>query len=426
MDENESYKREDSILGPGRVMPKTSRRGLSSFRAAISRFQPEGHENISRPRADHEIRVSDFEITASGGSGALFSTSGEQELLSGEKLPKPLPTAQACISEGSHSEGCHSSHRHFLATPLSDSERADREVSGNVSLHVDLDGKVDEQDQKLTLPSPQRSWQAPVDRCMRRHNDVVSGETSGGTQANLQDTSSIRQVNFGSSIAQENVRESECAKLAEKDGFSVHAKTSAVGDLNSVVSSTFDVGSLEQHSNSLSDAVGSFQQLEKEPMSTMPELANSYLHFSRSWQGPVNCPVRQHNEVVSEETGEGMQANSRDTIPINQISLGSSTARENVRESEHADLAEKHDFSVHAEISAVGDLNSVAWSNFDVGFTRTTPRLTFRSGWQRATARKEADVSDASSCQLLWPVFTKLACFGQRCMRAQKQRTHCF
>ena len=47
--------------------------------------------------------------------------------------------------------------------------------------------------------------------------------------------------------------ESEYAELAEKDGLSVHAKTSAVGDLNSVVSSTFDVGSLEQHSNSLSD-----------------------------------------------------------------------------------------------------------------------------------------------------------------------------
>ena len=117
---------------------------------------------------------------------------------------------------------------------------------------------------KNTLPSPQRSWQAPVNRCMRRHNDVVSGETSGDTQANLQDTSSIHQVNFGSSIAQENAMESECAELAEKDGFSVHAKTSPVGDLNSVVSSTFDVGSLEQHSNSLSDAIGSFQQLEKE------------------------------------------------------------------------------------------------------------------------------------------------------------------
>ena len=94
---------------------------------------------------------------------------------------------------------------------------------------------------------------------MRRQNDVVGGETSGGTQTNLRDTSSIHQVDFGSSIAQENVMESECSELAEKDGFSVHAKTSAVGDLSSVVSSTFDVGSMEQHSNSLSDAVGSFQ-----------------------------------------------------------------------------------------------------------------------------------------------------------------------
>ena len=105
----------------------------------------------------------------------------------------------------------------------------------------------------------------------------------------------------------------------------------------------------------------------------MPEPANSYLHFSRSWQGPVNCPVRQHNEVVGEETGEGMQANSRDTILTNQISLGSSTARENVRESEHADLAEKHDFSLHAEISAVGDLNNVASSNFGVGSLELHP-----------------------------------------------------
>ena len=146
--------------------------------------------------------------TASGGSDALFPTSGEQELLSGEKLAKPLSTAQACISEGSHSEGCHSSHSHFLATPLSDSERADRDASENVRLHVVLDEKVDEQDQKHTLPSPQRSWQAPVNRCMRRHNDVISGETSGSTKANLRDTSSIPQVHFGRSIAQENAMES--------------------------------------------------------------------------------------------------------------------------------------------------------------------------------------------------------------------------
>ena len=164
--------------------------------AAISRLQPEGHENISRPRADHEIRVSDFVSTASGSSDALFPTSGEQELLSGEKLPKPLPTAQTCISEDSHSEGRHSSPRHFLATPLSDSERADRDASGNVSLHVTIDEKVDEQDQIHTLPSPQRSWQVPVNRCMRQHNDVVSVETSGGTQTNLRDTSPIHQVDF--------------------------------------------------------------------------------------------------------------------------------------------------------------------------------------------------------------------------------------
>ena len=225
MNEKESNKRENSMLGPqGTGHAQIFAKGdspLAVSGAEISRFQPEGHENISRTRADHEIRVSDFESTASSGSGALFPTSGEQELLSGEKLPKPLPTAQAGISEDSHSEGATHLPGIFstLATPLSDSERADREVSGNVSLHVDLEGKVDKQDQNHTLPSPQRSWQAPVNRCMRRHNDVVSGETSGGTQANLRDTSSIHQVDFGSSIAQENVMESECADLAEKDVF---------------------------------------------------------------------------------------------------------------------------------------------------------------------------------------------------------------
>ena len=113
MDENVSNKREDSMLGPqGTGHARNFAKGDSPFAvsgAAISRLQPEGHKNISRTEADHEIRVSDFVSTASGGSDALFSTSGEQELLSGEKLAKPLPTAQACISEGSHSEGCHSS-----------------------------------------------------------------------------------------------------------------------------------------------------------------------------------------------------------------------------------------------------------------------------------------------------------------------------
>ena len=46
--------------------------------AEISRFQPEGHENISRTRADHELRVSDFVSTASGGSDALFPASGSK------------------------------------------------------------------------------------------------------------------------------------------------------------------------------------------------------------------------------------------------------------------------------------------------------------------------------------------------------------
>ena len=97
MDENESNKKENSMLGTqGTGYAQIFAKGdspLAVSGAEISRFQPEGHENISRPRADHEIRVSDFMSTASGGSDALFPMSGEQELLSGEKLAKPLPTA---------------------------------------------------------------------------------------------------------------------------------------------------------------------------------------------------------------------------------------------------------------------------------------------------------------------------------------------
>ena len=70
---------------------------LAVSRAAISRLQPEGHINISRLEADHEIRVSDFESTASGGPDALFPTSGEQELLSGEKLQDPLQTVKTQV-----------------------------------------------------------------------------------------------------------------------------------------------------------------------------------------------------------------------------------------------------------------------------------------------------------------------------------------
>ena len=87
----------------GRVMPKIFAKGdspLAVSGAPKSRFQPEGHENISRPRADHEIRVSDFVSTASGGSDALFSTSGEQELLSGEKLQDPLQTVKTPVLRG--------------------------------------------------------------------------------------------------------------------------------------------------------------------------------------------------------------------------------------------------------------------------------------------------------------------------------------
>ena len=118
--------------------------------AARSRLQPEGHTNISRLEADHE-RVSDFDSTASGGSGALFPTSGEQELLSGEKLQDPLQTAKTPVLGGSQSEGRHSSPRHFLATLLSVSDRGDQGASEKVALSVDADEKVDQQDQKHAL-----------------------------------------------------------------------------------------------------------------------------------------------------------------------------------------------------------------------------------------------------------------------------------
>ena len=86
MDENESNKRENSMLGPqGTGHAQNFAKGdppLAVSGAEISRFQPEGHENFSRTEADHEKRVSDFVSTASDGSDALFPTSREQELLS--------------------------------------------------------------------------------------------------------------------------------------------------------------------------------------------------------------------------------------------------------------------------------------------------------------------------------------------------------
>ena len=107
MNEKESNKREDSMLGPqGTGHAQIFAKGdspLAVSGAAISRLQPEGHENISRLEADLEIRVffSDFESTASGGSGALFPTSREQELLSGEKLQDPLQTVKTPVLGGS-------------------------------------------------------------------------------------------------------------------------------------------------------------------------------------------------------------------------------------------------------------------------------------------------------------------------------------
>ena len=113
MDEKESNKREDSMLGPqGTGHAQIFAKGdspLAVSGAAISRLQPEGHTNISRSEADLEIRVSDFESTASGGSGALFPTSREQELLSGEKLQDPLQTVKTPVLGGSQSVGRHSS-----------------------------------------------------------------------------------------------------------------------------------------------------------------------------------------------------------------------------------------------------------------------------------------------------------------------------
>jgi hypothetical protein len=278
MDENESNKRENSMLGPqGTGHAQIFAKGdspLAVSGAARSRLQPEGHTNISRSEADLEIRVSDFESTASGGSGALFPTSGEQELLSGEKLQDPLQTVKTPVLGGSQSEGRHSSPRHFLATLLSVSDRRDQGASEKVTLSADGDEKVDQQDQKHALQTAAESLQAPVNRCIRRPIDVVSDETGWGTQANMRDTTPIHQFDFGSSTAQENVRESEGVDLAEKHGFSVHEKTTAVDDLNSVKSLHFDKIPRTNCPDLLSNAFGSLQQRGNVPES------ESILHVS--------------------------------------------------------------------------------------------------------------------------------------------------
>ena len=94
MDENESNKKENSMLGTqGTGYAQIFAKGDSPLvvsGAEISRFQPEGHENISRPRADHEIRVSDFMSTAYGGSDALFPAIGGARIALGGEVGKTL------------------------------------------------------------------------------------------------------------------------------------------------------------------------------------------------------------------------------------------------------------------------------------------------------------------------------------------------
>ena len=139
---------------------------------------------------------------------------------------------------------------------------------------MDVDEKVDQQDQKHALQTAVESLQAPVNRCIRRHIDVVSDETGWGTQANMRDTTPIHQFDFGGSTAQENVRESEGVDLAEKHVFSVHEKTTAVDDLNSVKSLHFDEIPRSNCPDLLSNAFGSLQQRGNVPES------ESILHVS--------------------------------------------------------------------------------------------------------------------------------------------------
>ena len=140
---------------------------------------------------------------------------------------------------------------------------------------------------------------------MRQHNEVVGEETSEGVQANSRDTIPTNQISLGSSTARENVRESGQADLDEKHDFSVHAEISAVRDLNSVASSNFDVGLVEQHPDSLSEAVGRVQQHENRPMSTTPVLANSFGQFSQSWHVSDNAAgVLKNSAFTVFESGD--------------------------------------------------------------------------------------------------------------------------
>ena len=63
------------------------------------------------------------------------------------------------------------------------------------------------------------------------------------------------------------MRESECVDLSEKHGFSVHAKTTAVDDLNSIKSLNFDKIPRTNCPDLLSNAIGSLQQRGNVPES---------------------------------------------------------------------------------------------------------------------------------------------------------------
>ena len=68
--------------------------------AEISRFQPEGHENISRPRADHEIRVSDFVSTASAVQMHFFPRRGSKKIALGREVAKTLANCSSMYFRG--------------------------------------------------------------------------------------------------------------------------------------------------------------------------------------------------------------------------------------------------------------------------------------------------------------------------------------
>ena len=88
-------------------MPKFSQRGTrpEQFQGLQYRVcNPRGTKISREPKQITKYEFPDFESTASGGSAALFPTSGEQELLSREKLQDPLQTVITPVLGGSQSE----------------------------------------------------------------------------------------------------------------------------------------------------------------------------------------------------------------------------------------------------------------------------------------------------------------------------------